>query len=79
VRDLVQHIRFGMRLFLGKPDFTLLAVLMLALGIAANTTVFSCVGSILLRPFPGAADPDGRRSLHLVSNPPYTFGFQGRQ
>ena len=40
MRDFLQDLRFGLRLFLGQPGFTALAVLTLALGIAANTTVF---------------------------------------
>jgi predicted permease len=67
MRELVQDLRFGLRLFLGKPAFTVLAVLTLALGIAANTTVFSWVDGILLRPFPGAADP-GRLAVFRTLN-----------
>jgi predicted permease len=68
MRDLVQDLRFGLRMFLSKPGFTLLTVLTLALGIAANTTVFSWVDGVLLRPFPGAADP-GRLAVFEMVTP----------
>lgn len=75
MRDLVQDIRFSLRLFLGKPGFTLLAVLTLALGIAANTTVFSWVDSILLRPFPGAADPGRLAVFRMIRADAPNGGF----
>jgi hypothetical protein len=76
MRDLVQDIRFGLRLLLSKPGFTALAVFTLALGIAANTTVFSWVDSILLRPFPGAADPGRLAVFRAVRADAPNGGFQ---
>jgi predicted permease len=54
MRAFYQDLRFGLRLLLSTPGFTAVAVLTLALGIAANTTVFSWIDGILLRPYPGA-------------------------
>jgi predicted permease len=56
MRSLLQDLRHGLRASLSKPGFTLMAVLTLAIGIAANTTVFSWIDSVLVRPLPGVAN-----------------------
>ena len=50
-----QDIRFAVRLLWNNPTFSLVAALTLALGIAANTTVFSWVDGVLLHPYGEAA------------------------
>src|SRR5206468_10789715 len=63
--SFLQDIRYAWRVLWREPGFTIVAVLTLALGIGVNTTIFSAVDAIVLRPLP-VADPS---SLVSVFNP----------
>jgi predicted permease len=64
--DFVQDIRYGVRTLQRVPAFTIVAILTLALGISANTAVFTVVNGVLLRPMP-FPEPDRLFLISVVS------------
>ena len=76
--NLIQDLKFGMRMLSKNPAFTAVAVLTLALGIGANSTIFSWINSTLLNPIPGVAHTSdlvtvmrGVRTEH--PSPPFSY------
>jgi predicted permease len=72
MEDLFMDVRFGARMLRKNPGFAAVAILTLALGIAANTTIFSAVNGWMLRP-PTIKDPG--RVVMILSTDPAKGGY----
>jgi macrolide transport system ATP-binding/permease protein len=76
--SLIQDARFALRTMAARPLFTVTAVLSLALGIGANTAIYSFLDSILMRALP-VVDPESLMVLtwHSKAHPPVAHSFSG--
>jgi len=75
VDDVRQDVRYAIRSLTRNPHFSAVAILTLALGIGANTTIFSVINAVLLRPLPL---PGADRLVTIVENRPASEPFDGR-
>ena len=73
--SLWQEVRYSLRLIAKAPAFAAIVILTLALGIGANTTIFSWINSALLNPVPGLSNPNEVVSLTLSDPGENPFAF----
>jgi putative ABC transport system permease protein len=76
IEQFVQDVKFGLRMLRKTPGFTIVAVLTLALGIGANTVIFSVINGLLLQPLP-FRQPDRLVALNETESSPGSYPLTG--
>ena len=77
VESFLQDLKFALRGLRKNPGFSLVCTLTLALGIGANTAIFTVINAVLIRPVPGVANPAELVIFERLqkNNPDYSFGY----
>lgn len=79
MRTLIQDLRYGIRMMLRKPGFSAVVVITLALGIGANTAIFSLVDAVLIKKLP-VKEPDQLVLFKVLTREDFNFGgFNGNR
>src|SRR5437016_10093874 len=68
MESLLQDLRYSLRTLCKNPGFGVVAVLTIAIGIGASTTIFSWIRAVLLNPLPGATDPERVVALESLTS-----------
>ena len=72
IETLTQDLRYAWRSLMKNPGFTVVTLLSLALGIGANTAIFSLINALMIRPLPGVDQPD---RLVRLTNGNYSYAL----